>query len=301
MSARAARALGEYGHLLDALRGVTWPSRRTVLAGSAGTHRSRLRGASPEFTEYRPYRQGDEARRLDWKLLARTDRAYIRITSDRATLRTVLLVDASASMAFPAGSLGKWRHACRLAVGLAAVANAAGDPVGLVVAGAAEPRRVEPSTRRGVIGDVARTLDGVTPDAAVPAGDGWTLARALAALRGTPRVAVVSDFLAEEDALLAEARTMVAGGSELFAVHVVAERELEPERRTVLAVDPELPALRRPLAPDGVPAYRAAFDAWRLALARRWRDAGAFRTEIVTSEPAERAVRRVTAVPGVRR
>src|SRR5919206_2104720 len=86
--------------LLDSLRGVSWPARGTVRGTTAGTHRSRMRGISPEFTEYRPFRQGDDARRLDWKLLARTDRAYLRVTRDRATLGTVVVVDASASMAF---------------------------------------------------------------------------------------------------------------------------------------------------------------------------------------------------------
>src|SRR5919199_2640731 len=107
--------------MLDTLRGLTWPARRAVRGAAAGTHRSPMRGVSPEFTEYRPYRQGDDPRRLDWKLLARTDRAYLRITSERATLGTMFVLDASASMAFPARTLEKWSCARRLAVGLAAV------------------------------------------------------------------------------------------------------------------------------------------------------------------------------------
>ncbi|MDQ4081211.1 MAG: DUF58 domain-containing protein, partial [Gemmatimonadota bacterium] len=127
------RGAAGYGALLDALRGVTWPARRPARGSTSGTHRSRPRGVSPEFTEYRPYRQGDDPRRLDWRLLARTDRAYLRITSDRATLSTLVLVDASASMAFPVQSLGKWDHARRLAIGLVGVAHASGDPVAITV------------------------------------------------------------------------------------------------------------------------------------------------------------------------
>ncbi|HEU4565419.1 MAG TPA: DUF58 domain-containing protein, partial [Gemmatimonadaceae bacterium] len=58
-----------YGALLDALRGVRWPARRPVRGTTTGAHASRMVGVSPEFTEYRPYRQGDDPRRLDWKLL----------------------------------------------------------------------------------------------------------------------------------------------------------------------------------------------------------------------------------------
>ena len=62
-----------YGALLDAVRGVHWQSRRAVTSTMAGTHHSKLRGTSAEFTEYRLYRQGDDPRRIDWRLLARSD------------------------------------------------------------------------------------------------------------------------------------------------------------------------------------------------------------------------------------
>ena len=87
---------GPYGALLDAVRGVRWPAARRVMGATLGAHPSQLRGNSSEFSEFRPYRQGDDPRRLDWRLLARSDRAYVRLTTDRATLRTSMLVDASA-------------------------------------------------------------------------------------------------------------------------------------------------------------------------------------------------------------
>lgn len=290
-------SLLDYGPLLDQLRGLTWPSRSAALAGTAGTHRSRLRGLSAEFTEYRPYRQGDDPRRLDWKLLARTDRAYLRITNDRATLGTIMLVDASASMAFPEDSLAKWRQACRVAVGLAAVAHASGDPVGLVAVNG-EVKRVAPRTRRGVVGEIARVLH----EAGLPAQPGEAhgearLATALAQLRGVPRVAIVSDFLSDDDLLLREARSLAAGGSEIVAVHVVAREELEPGSRAMLATDPDAPHTRRPLTVESVVAYRAAFAAWRATLARAWRTAGAAFAEVTADEPAARAIRRVVALP----
>src|SRR5919199_3913555 len=149
--------------MLDTLRGLTWPARSAVRGATAGTHRSRMRGVSPEFTEYRPFRQGDDAKRLDWKLLARTDRAYLRVTRDRATLGTVVIVDASASMAFPVDTLGKWVQACQLAVGLLAVAHAAGDPVGILVPTPRGMRHLAPRTRRGVLAEVTRLLAEIEP------------------------------------------------------------------------------------------------------------------------------------------
>lgn len=281
----------DYGALLDSLRGVTWPARKAALAGTAGTHRSRLRGLSAEFTEYRPYRQGDDPRRLDWKLLARTDRAYLRITSDRATLATVIVVDASASMDFPAGGAagdrGKWGQACRLAMGLAAVAHASGDPVGLRVTASKGVIALEPRTRRGVLAQIARVLGSVPPLGSM------ALAPVLAALRGTPRVVFVSDFLGDADDALRRARELVAGGTEVHAVHVVAREEVEPPDTAFLATDPEAPSLRRPLIPETLDAYQRAFGEWRRRTARAWRAGGAAFTEVTSDESAARAVRRI--------
>src|SRR6476646_9954255 len=138
----------EFAALLDAVRGIRWPARAVVRGGIPGAHTSRLRGISAEFTEYRPYRQGDETRRVDWKLFARSDRAYIRLSNDRAILPTMIVLDASASMAFPVATLGKWKLAAQLGVALGAVARNSGDPVGLVVAQDADALLAPPPPSR---------------------------------------------------------------------------------------------------------------------------------------------------------
>ena len=171
---------GPYGSLLDAVRGVRWPAARRVGGATLGAHPSRLRGNSSEFSEFRPYRQGDDPRRVDWRLLARSDRAYVRLTTDRATLRTAVLVDASASMAFPLPDLTKWVRAREIAVALAAVAHAEADPVGLTIA-SESPVTLTPRARRSVIVEMIRALDTTTP-AGAPA-----LAPHLAAMRAPPR------------------------------------------------------------------------------------------------------------------
>jgi uncharacterized protein (DUF58 family) len=280
---------GSYGELLDALRGVTWPARRTIRGPAAGTHRSRQRGISPEFTEYRPYRQGDDPRRLDWKLLARTDRAFLRITNDRATLGTTLLLDASASMAFPLATQGKWVQACRIAIGLAAVAHGAGDPVGVIVPGDEGVAALPPRTRRGVIAEAARLLEMVAP-----AGSA-SLVPALTLVRPTQRVVLISDFLGEDDTLLRAARERITAGAEVLAIHIVAREELDPPSAAIIAIDPERAELKRSLVEETRAGYRAQFATWRAELARAWREAGAAFFEVPSDEAADHAVRRITS------
>lgn len=289
--------LGAYSSLLDAVRGLRWPARRPVPGGTHGIHRSRRRGTTAEFSEYQAYRPGDDPRRLDWKLLARSDRAFVRLTDDHAVFPTLLVVDASASMAFPERTLDKWRHASAVAVGLAAVAHAAGDPVGCVVVGGGAVRRLEPRTRRGVVGEIARALDET-----VPSGDGTIGGLLTAAGVARGRVVVISDFLAASDDDESALVTAVRAWPECYAVHVVAAEELTPDGGDAVVRDPERTDVARPLVggSDGRAAYSATFSAWRDELARRLQSRGATYTMSVTSgrgedvaRQAERAVRQV--------
>jgi uncharacterized protein (DUF58 family) len=280
-------ALGSYGELLDAVRGVHWQARHAVSSPMPGTHHSKLRGNSVEFTEYRLYRQGDDPRRLDWRLLARSDRAYIRLATDRAVLTTTIVVDASASMAFPAVTLAKWHHAEQIAIGLAAVAHGDLDPVGLAIGGRADaPLLLAPRARRGVVAELARALASVTPGGSSP------MASLVSSIR-TPRIAIVTDLLGDADELLRVARVHIVANGEVHLVHVVADEELEPPPRPLLVTDPERGAIQRMLIDSTRSGYQAQFADWRSEMARRWRAAGAGYTVVATSEPAAHAIRRI--------
>ncbi len=278
--------IANFGPLLDALRGVKWPVRRPVAAALPGAHMSRSRGAAPELSEYRPYRQGDDPRRLDWRLLARSDRAFIRLAEERSVLATVFLVDSSASMGWPLPGLDKWRRATEMAVGLAAVAHASADPVGLVAPTVSGLVRLPARTRRGTVAVMAQALQPVRPAGNVE------LAPSLQTITAG-RVAIVSDFLGDAESLLRMARVRLADGGDVHAIHIVASEELDPVRGSVLATDPETPALARPLTSVSRGGYLEAFAAWRDELANAWRASGASYTMVTTDEPAAAAVRRV--------
>lgn len=293
-----------YAPLLDAVRGLRWPARRRVPGVLPGAHPARLRGPGGEFSEYRAYRQGDDPRRLDWRLLARSDRAYVRLADDHALLPTVCVVDASLSMAYPdaeaargdAGRLhAKWRSACALAVGLAAVAHAAGDPVGLVVADGAGVRVLAPRSRRGVVVEIARALDATTP----AGGGGLAPLLARAPSAAGARVVLIGDFLEDDVAAAQRAGAAhAASGGEVYAVHVVAAEELEPAAGLRVAVDPEDARVRRAMDAGARAEYGGRFAEWRAELARGWRDAGARYTLVRADEPAAWAVRRVVQGDG---
>lgn len=276
-----------YGALLDAVRGVHWSARHAVSSAIAGAHHSRQRGTSAEFTEYRLYRQGDDPRRIDWRLLARSDRAYIRLATDRAVLPTTIVLDASPSMAFPVTTRAKWRRAQEIAIGLAAVVHADNDPIGIALPDERRRMRIlPPRMRRGVVSEISRVVDAAGPDST----EG--LAPTLAVLRSA-RLVVITDLLGDADEMLRVASVHVVGGGEVHLVHIVAPEEIELPRRTMLAADPEAPTLQRLVVDATRRGYHTAFAAWRSEMARRWRAAGASYIRVIADETAAHAVRRI--------
>lgn len=283
----AAASLAPYAELLDALNGLTWPSQLRVRAGDPGSHRSTRLGRSPEFTEYRAYRPGDDLRRLDWKLFGRTDRLFLRIADDHAALRTAIVVDASASMRFPTDGYGKWEHACAIALGLASVAISDGDAVGITVATHGGDRAIPPRRRRDVLHDAAELFGAIDVRGEV------SVASALTRVVSEPRLVVVTDFLGDSERALGALRVAAASGSEIFAVHVVAAEELDPPARTFLAADPEQPAFRRALSGVNREAYMAAFASWRERVSAELHGMNANYLLTSTREPVRDAVRRI--------
>jgi uncharacterized protein (DUF58 family) len=98
-----------------------------------GDRRSRRRGTSIEFADYRDYTQGDDLRRLDWNVLARLERPFIKLTEEEEDLAVHLLVDTSDSMNWPPGedaaAGNKLLYALRLAGALGTIALTSGDLV----------------------------------------------------------------------------------------------------------------------------------------------------------------------------
>ena len=281
------------GAMLDALRGVRWPARRPVAAGLPGAHRSRQRGTSGEFTEYRLYRQGDDPRRLDWKLLARSDRAFVRLTDDRALVPTWIVADASASLAFPLeetnGRPTKWDLLRGVAIGLAAVAHAGADPVGLLVA-SGSGARLTPRARRGTVREISRAL---YETRCVGAS---TIAPLLAPLSPGCRIVVLSDLLGDFDETLMTVSHLIAAGAQVDCVHIVAVEELELPEGAWLAVDPDAEEFAPRAVHRGARVeYRRAFDAFRAEAARRWRATGAGYLEARTDATPARLVRHIVS------
>jgi len=106
---------------------------RTVVEGFLiGLHKSPYRGLSQEFAEHRPYIAGDEVRRVDWRVYARTDRLYVKEFEEETNAPVRLLLDVSGSLAYAPRKVSKLEYARYLVAALAYLATKQNDRVGLV-------------------------------------------------------------------------------------------------------------------------------------------------------------------------
>jgi uncharacterized protein (DUF58 family) len=117
--------------LVERLNHLQLSARRVVEGNTVGQHRSPVKGASVEFRQHRFYTPGDEPRRLDWRVLGRTDRPYIKEYDEETNLRCVLLLDASGSMAYGGSKTRKFDYASKIAASLAYLMLGQTESVGL--------------------------------------------------------------------------------------------------------------------------------------------------------------------------
>jgi uncharacterized protein (DUF58 family) len=225
-----------------------------VMAGLVGRPVGAAGGRGVEFAEYRPYTPGDDLRRLDANVYARLRQAVVKSSPAERQLGLALLLDASASMAAVA------RHARRMTALLGAIALLRGDRVRLTLLadGAARAERQLWGPR--ALGELLEQVQ------AAEWAQRTDLARSVRAARsraGAAQVAVlVSDALAEPDALDEAIVALAVTGRASALVQVVDDAPLSAERGAVELVDSESgERMSVELTPGAREAYGARVDA----------------------------------------
>jgi len=157
---------------LAKLNGLQLRARRIVEGYVAGLHRSPYRGFSVEFAEHREYAPGDDLRYLDWKLLGRTDKFYLKQYEDETNLIGYLALDASESMQYrgPDSPLSKLEYGQCVAAALAWLILQQQDAVGLVTFDQRIRSLVPPSSNASHLKRLLQVLESTEPSAKTAIG-----------------------------------------------------------------------------------------------------------------------------------
>ena len=215
------------GPMPDALlRALDVTIARRVDGLLAGDYRSALLGSGTELAQVRPYVPGDDVRRIDWNVTARTREPHVRVQLAERVLVTWLLLDTSPSMWFGTADRRKADVAEGVALATGHVATRRGNRLGVVTFGGSRPRTLPPRQGRvGLIGLLAalRAEEEEAPAGATSLGEAF--ARTAAVARQRALVVVVSDFRGPFD--WRRPLLELAGRHDVLAVEVRDPREQE--------------------------------------------------------------------------
>ena len=300
---------------------------RTVVEGFiGGLHRSPRLGSSTDFAEHRPYAPGDDIRRMDWRLFARTDRLYVKEYEADTNTNLLLLLDISPSMRYAGDGVSKLEYACYLAAALAYFSSAQRDRVGIatfdrdlvdfVPCAAKHLRRVlhaldrahrawttastaEATAEATAVATAAGARRSAAGSDAASSGGVGTRATALdlplrrvaESVRRHSIVVLISDLYEEPDAVLRALGHLRGRGNELIVFHPLDRNEIEfPFTDAANFMDVET-GERMPLVPDYLRAeYRALVKQHTDTLGQRAREQRVDYALLDTSRPLDGAL-----------
>jgi len=200
-------------------------ARQVVEGYLAGEHRSPFFGFATEFAQHREYSQGDDLRHLDWKVLGRTDRYYVKQYEQETNYVAQVLLDGSESMSYGSRGVSKLQYGKQLAACLAYLILLQRDAVAVGLFDATLRRYLPRSNNRSNIHVIMGQLASFTSGAQTQIG-----ADLHAMARQTPRkgiVLLISDLFDEEERILEGIQHLRFVGHEVIVFHVLDPAELD--------------------------------------------------------------------------
>ena len=277
---------------LAALGSLPLRARRLADALGIGGHASRRKGASIEFADYRDYQIGDDLRRVDWRLYARTDRLHLREAHEETPLRVVLLLDVSPSMAYASrkGALTKLDYARALLGALVLLVRRQRDACGAGLLAGDLAKWLPPSRSPVRLQAIWGLLDSPTPSETTALAR--TLHTVLEVVPSRCLFVIASDFYEDPAALAPVIQRLRHERHDLLALQIADPAEVDftfQEPAVFFDIETGSDLLLDPAAQAR--DYRRRFAAHRAAITTACRDHGCDALELRTDAPPLDALR----------
>ncbi|HUI76525.1 MAG TPA: DUF58 domain-containing protein [Bryobacteraceae bacterium] len=287
--------------VLHGISGLDLIAKTVVDGFVSGLHRSPDFGFSQEFAEYRAYSPGDDLRRVDWNVYARTERLFLRrYRGETNTLLTILL-DASNSMQFGSHRVNKMDYSRYLAASLFYLAvHGQRDAAGLITFDDEVRNYIRPSTRQG---QLHRLLAGLEHAEARARTDfAKPMRYFLEFLKRRGIVLIVSDFWESPESIIRTIEPLRFHGNEVILFHVLDPEDVRPSlNRPSILVDMETDS-QMEVTPDySKKEYRAKIETHLIELRNRAQAAGLSYHLLMTNRPLDDALREYLTLRGGRK
>jgi uncharacterized protein (DUF58 family) len=261
---------------------------RNVVEGFInGLHRAPYFGASIDFAEHRGYVAGDDIRRVDWRLYARTDRYYVKQYEADTNTNLSVLLDISRSMTFSSRGIPKLEYGCFVGACLAYLAQRQRDRVGLITFDNDIVSQVPPSAKHFNV--VLQTLD--RSKAERPGNLAIPLNKMAEHFKRRGLLVLISDFYEEPDTILEAIKPLKFLGNDLIVFHVLDPAEIDFGYEDASSFEDLETGEQIPVVPESlVKEYRQMIQAHISALTTKFSDHRIDYTVVNTAEPLDRAL-----------
>jgi uncharacterized protein (DUF58 family) len=261
---------------------------RTVVDGFInGLHRAPYFGASIDFAEHRGYVAGDDIRRVDWRLFARTDRFYVKQYEADTNTNFCVLFDVSRSMGFGSRTVTKLEYGSYLAACLAYLAHRQRDRVGIITFDSDIVAHVPPSAKHFNV--LLHTLDRAKPER--PGQLSGPINKIAEHFRRRSVIVLISDFYEEPDVVLEAIKPLRFLGNELIVFHVLDPAEVDFTYDQASSFEDLESGEQMPVVPESFASqYRELLRAHISALSTKFSEHRIDYTLLNTAEPLDRAL-----------
>jgi len=211
--------------VLARISNLTLRARYVVEGVLTGLHRSPHRGSSVEFVEHKEYSPGDELKHVDWKVLGRSDKYYVKQFEDETNLKAHLLLDTSGSMGYASGEVSKLEYARTLAASLAYLMLNQRDGVGLVTFSNSALRYIPPRSKSSHLQALIEVLNKARTEGETSLST--VLSELAEKMKRRGLLIVISDLFDSPGAVLGSLKQFRHRKHEVIVFHVLDPAEVE--------------------------------------------------------------------------
>lgn len=204
---------------LSRLSNLEIRARLVVEGFITGLHKSPYHGFSVEFTEHRQYMPGDEIKHIDWKVLGKTDRYYVKQYEEETNLKSYILMDVSGSMRYSSGKVTKIEYASYLAASLTYLMLKQRDSVGLALFSDKILKYVPPRSVQTYLIHILRELENIEPQGRTNVSPAFHALAEKIKRRGL--VIIISDLFDEPDKIVSGLKHFRHKKHEVLLFHIL--------------------------------------------------------------------------------
>src|SRR5687768_8824235 len=210
--------------LLAQLERLELVSRKVFRGRMKGERKSKRKGQSVEFADFRQYVPGDDLRFIDWNLYARMERLYLKLFLEEEDLHFYALIDTSTSMDF--GDPTKLQYAKQLAAALGFIGLCRADRVKIEAIGASRKNPAPVLRGRGSMWRMLDYLNAIEPGNNIPLAQG---VKDFCLRNSGQGILVLITDLMDKNGYESALRFLLAQNIDVYVIHVLSQAEIEPD------------------------------------------------------------------------